>query len=60
MSVHMERMPSDLELHYKTILLPHLRPLHNPSSQSLFTIGSVTAYTYDPSSTFGLKKINFF
>ncbi len=38
---------------WKTLLLlPYLRPLHNPSSQSLFTIGSVTAYTSGPSSTF--------
>ncbi len=30
------------------------------SSQSLFTIGSVTAYTSGPSSTFWQKKLNFF
>ncbi len=30
------------------------------SSQSFFTIGSVAAYTFGPSSTSGLKKLNFF
>ncbi len=48
------RQVQHLLLHqWKTLLLlPYLLPLHNPSSQSLFTIGSVTAYTSGPSSTF--------
>ncbi len=45
--------PASSPCQWKTLLLlPYLRPLHNPSSQSLFTIGSVTAYTSGPSSTF--------